>query len=252
MISYGITVKDEFEEIRRLIFVLTTEGVKDGDEIVVLWDDKGDPRIIEWLLSVRDKNKYIKVYEGTFNNDFAIWKNYLNELCSKDWIFNIDADELPHKTLISNIHEIISLNPKAELIFLPRINFVNKIGLSWINKWKWNISGNELYKDEIHLNLDDPEDLDFYNTLVCYKLIQSETKDDLGVLVRYKKPIINYPDAQGRLYKNSKYIWWQGRVHEKIIGYSNACILPGEANCLLFHDKDIKKQIKQNELYDTF
>ena len=30
-------------------------------------------------------------------------KNHLKKMCSGDYVFNIDADEIPHKQLIKNI-----------------------------------------------------------------------------------------------------------------------------------------------------
>lgn len=69
---------------------------------------------------------------------------------------------------------------------------------------------------------------------------------------------INYPDYQGRIFKNSPNIRWEGKVHEKIVGNSTHAPLPAydEFNvpvvsyCLL-HVKDIDRQRKQNLLYQN-
>ena len=44
---------------------------------------------------------------GEFDGHFANWKNKLTEMCSGDWIFQIDADEMPHMDLIEYLPEII-------------------------------------------------------------------------------------------------------------------------------------------------
>ena len=39
-------------------------------------------------------------FPGEFKNHFADWKNYLTLLCNGDYIFQIDADEIPNKLLL--------------------------------------------------------------------------------------------------------------------------------------------------------
>ena len=38
------------------------------------------------------------------NKNIDLYKNNLKEHCTKDWIFQIDADELPHEFLIANLY----------------------------------------------------------------------------------------------------------------------------------------------------
>lgn len=61
---------------------------------------------------------------------------------------------------------------------------------------------------------------------------------------------INYPDYQGRLYK--KGLLWEGKVHERIVGVKHYSLLPSdeELYCIQHH-KNIKKQEKQNNLYNN-
>lgn len=68
---------------------------------------------------------------------------------------------------------------------------------------------------------------------------------------------INYPDYQGRIYKNSPSIKWEGKVHEKLTGSQYHTLLPAfdlidnkpvPDYCLL-HVKDMQRQITQNEFY---
>ena len=60
---------------------------------------------------------------------------------------------------------------------------------------------------------------------------------------------INYPDYQGRLYR--KNLMWEGKVHERIVGTKFYSILPDDNDYCIIHHKDIKKQEKQNNYYNT-
>jgi hypothetical protein len=62
---------------------------------------------------------------------------------------------------------------------------------------------------------------------------------------------INFPDYQTRLYRRTSEIAWQGKVHERIIGYNTLSVLPQDEEYCLYHHKQIARQEKQNELYDT-
>lgn len=66
-----------------------------------------------------------------------------------------------------------------------------------------------------------------------------------------EKGRVNFPDYQTRIYKNSNHIEWSGKVHEIIIGAQTISHLPLEDPWCLIHDKDIKRQEIQNQLYDT-
>jgi glycosyltransferase involved in cell wall biosynthesis len=58
---------------------------------------------------------------------------------------------------------------------------------------------------------------------------------------------INWPDRQTRIMKNNTKIKWVGKVHERLEGYKVIADFPEEL-CLI-HPKDIKRQEKQNSLY---
>lgn len=62
---------------------------------------------------------------------------------------------------------------------------------------------------------------------------------------------VNFPDYQTRLYRRTSEIEWQGKVHERIIGYNTLSVLPQEEQFCLYHHKQIERQEKQNALYDT-
>ena len=60
---------------------------------------------------------------------------------------------------------------------------------------------------------------------------------------------VNFPDYQGRLYKNAPHIRWKNKVHEVISGHKDYAYLP-DYMCLL-HPKDIERQERQNAYYGT-
>jgi hypothetical protein len=62
---------------------------------------------------------------------------------------------------------------------------------------------------------------------------------------------VNWPDVQTRIYRRTSEIEWVGKVHERIKGYNTMTYLPFEENFALYHPKDIERQEKQNQLYDT-
>ena len=61
-------------------------------------------------------------------------------MCSGDWIFQIDADEMPHETLIELLPEIILSNPENEVIRVPRVNTVH--GLTEFHRKTFGICRN--------------------------------------------------------------------------------------------------------------
>ena len=54
-----------------------------------------------------------------------------------------------------------------------------------------------------------------------------------------------------RIYKNKPEIKWIKKVHEKLDGYKTFALLPDEEASALYHHKEITRQEKQNEYYET-
>ena len=135
-ISYAITVCNEFLEIQKLLSFLNTHK-REQDEVVVLYDEtNGDPIIKSNLL----KNPTIQFHSGKFDGHFANWKNQLTEYCSGDYIFQIDADEMPHQVLLGYLPEILGNNPDNEVYLVPRVNTVEGLTDEHIKKWGWNVA----------------------------------------------------------------------------------------------------------------
>ncbi len=138
-ISYAIPVHNEYEEIDGLIKHLL-KYKKEADEIVVQCD-KGNTT--ENVYKVLDKyHNKIKIIEFPLNRDFASFKNNLKNNCTGDWVFQIDADEIPEEYLISMLPTILKQNPNTEVFWVPRINTVDVLTKEHIQKWGWNVEPN--------------------------------------------------------------------------------------------------------------
>ena len=61
---------------------------------------------------------------------------------------------------------------------------------------------------------------------------------------------INFPDWQGRLFKNRPNIRWEKKVHEMITGYKTYSTLPTDKPFCILHPKTIDKQVEQNKFYN--
>lgn len=137
-ISYAITVCNEFVEIQNLVRFLL-ENKRPEDEIVILYDEKNGEEGVEEFLRAKSVNAEFSWHSGEFNNHFSDWKNKLTSFCSGDYIFQIDADEIPHDILIDRLPEILESNPNNEVYLVPRVNTVKGLTNEHIQKWRWNV-----------------------------------------------------------------------------------------------------------------
>ena len=138
-ISYAITVVDEIVEIQRLVTLLL-ETKRTEDEIVILFDSSRENIPVEEYLRAKSVNGEFSWHKGTFEGHFADWKNKLSSFCSGDYIFQIDADEYPHKSLLTSLPIILESNPNNEVYLVPRVNTVEGLTLEHQLKWKWNVN----------------------------------------------------------------------------------------------------------------
>ena len=138
-ISYAITVCNEFLEIQKLVtFLLQTKRKK--DEIVILYDQGNGDKGIEEYLRSKSVNGAFNWHSGTFKGHFSDWKNKLTSLCNGDYIFNIDADEMPTEDLINSLPYILEINPEVDIFLVPRINTVEGLTQEHVNQWRWNVN----------------------------------------------------------------------------------------------------------------
>jgi len=152
-ISYGITVCDEAEEIYNLLDYLYS-NIDDNDEIIILRDmDKTTDvvtKVINQQIGLYKPNQ-IKVVESSLNGDFATFKNNLIEHADSDYLFQIDADEMPNSFLIENIKPILKVNSTIDCFYIPRVNKVDGLTPEHILKWGWRLD------TEKRINFPDPQ-----------------------------------------------------------------------------------------------
>jgi hypothetical protein len=142
IISYAITVCSEEFELNRLLSFLI-EHKREQDEIVILYDSvNGSIKVEEYLRSRSVVNPKFRWHSYKFDKDFSKMKNHLTDLCDGDIIFNIDADEVPHKYLIEQLPYLTEYNPDADMFLVPRINKVSGITQEHINRWGWRVDEN--------------------------------------------------------------------------------------------------------------
>jgi glycosyltransferase involved in cell wall biosynthesis len=137
-ISYAITACNEAEELIRLLNQLSGVIRKGEDEIVVQLDTTATMK----MLYIIDEYPSVKKITFGLNNDFSSFKNNLKSYCTKDYIFQIDADEYLSEELLVSLPEILEMNPEVELYAVPRINTVKGLTSEHINKWGWYINEN--------------------------------------------------------------------------------------------------------------
>ena len=203
-ISYGITVHNELEELTKLLDFLNN-NIREEDEIVIQYDEGGvTPEVLEFLKIKKQIHGYT-VIGFPLNKDFASYKNNLKKHCTKDYIFQIDADEIPHEVMIGYLPQVLADNP-VDIIFVPRVNTVSGLSQEHIEKWRWNVN---------------------------------------------EKGWVNWPDYQTRIYRNTEDVTWMNKVHEKITGYDTFSNFPAEEHWALYHPKEINRQEKKNEFYET-
>ena len=141
IISYGITVHKEAEELRRLLDVLY-KNIDDNDEIIVCVDGEDDA--VRFELDVYSKKFYddsrvMKVYQRELKKDFASQKNSVIENSVGDYVFHIDADEYPNEILIKQLKEILTIN-NVDLVWIPRVNTIDGMKEEHIRRWGWKVT----------------------------------------------------------------------------------------------------------------
>ena len=152
MISLAITVCNEYQELETLLDYLQERALSPRYEIVVQIDQ--DNHTDEVLGIVLDRG--IKHWFYPLNKDFANYKNELAKHCSGEYIFQIDADEIPTAELLDMLPNILESNPEVDVYLVPRINTVSGLTEEHIQKWGWRVQNGRVnwpdYQSRIYRN----------------------------------------------------------------------------------------------------
>ena len=146
-ISYAITVCNEFIEIQRLLPFLL-EHKQPQDEIVIQMDLSvadlnsmpEDKKLVWAYIMKHNEQGHCRVIFNPLNGDFSAFKNHLTQQCTGDYIFQIDADEIPNENLIMVLPEVLEENPEVEVYLVPRVNTVEGLTEEHIQKWGWRLN----------------------------------------------------------------------------------------------------------------
>lgn len=139
-ISYAIPVCNEIDEIKRLTGFLL-EHKNEQDEIVILIDQHNfTPEIEDYVETFVKKYQDQNIFRAyhPLNKDFASFKNYLTSLCSGNYIYQVDADEMLSEYVVRVLPQVLAANP-IDLIYVPRINTVKGLTQEHIQKWGWRV-----------------------------------------------------------------------------------------------------------------
>ena len=137
-ISYAITVHNEIDELTTLLNFLQT-NIRKEDEIVIQYDETSVTDEVKEYVTLMDSMHENHIVVGfPLNKDFASFKNNLKSHCTKDFIFQVDADEIPHEFLVEYIGQVLDENP-VDIVFVPRVNTVEGLTDEHIKKWGWKV-----------------------------------------------------------------------------------------------------------------
>jgi hypothetical protein len=154
-ISYGVTVCNESEELNSLLNLLLL-NIDDNDEVIILRDSTNTNTDVTDIMYkytglFKDKGIIYSLVDKELNNDFATFKNNLIEQSTGDYLFQIDADEIPNQFLIENIKPVLKVNSTVDCFYIPRVNKVNGLTPHHVEKWGWRVD------DQERVNFPDPQ-----------------------------------------------------------------------------------------------
>jgi GT2 family glycosyltransferase len=130
----------------------------------------------------------------------------------------------------------------------------NRLNMYCKNEWIYQLDADEMIDENLMLNLPDilesNQNIDLF-FVPRINIVNGITEEHIQ---KWKWHVnengwINFPDFQGRIYRNKAGIEWSGKVHERIIGAKNYTSLPTEEVYCIKHIKEISRQERQNNLY---
>jgi len=197
-ISYAICVCNEHNELNSLLSFLSR--VADSEDEINILVDSG--KVTEEVRAVLKKfEKRIVVNERKFCGNFSKHRNYHITRCKGEYIFVLDADEIPQEALVKNIR-----NFDSDILYVPRMNIIPGHTEEWCKRMKFSVN-------------------------------------EVGW--------INWPDYQGRYFKNNGKILWSLGLHERLIGSDKVAQLQAIPQLALWHVKSVEKQDKQDAFYSN-
>ena len=132
MITYAICVCTEAQELDSLLNFLIK--VKEAEDDINVLLDTGNTN--EAVRRVLDKHgAHCEVHEKKFEGNFAEHRNHHIGLCKNEYIFVLDADEMPQENLLKNIRQF-----NGDILAIPRINICPGYTDAWLKMRNFKIS----------------------------------------------------------------------------------------------------------------
>ena len=186
-------------------------------------------KLIDFLLEYKDEEDEIVILDDYSDNEKT--SAYLDVVCS--------------------IHEIKFEQRHLLKDYAGQKNYLNRM---CGGKYIFNIDADELPNKKLIKNI--KTILEVNPTVDLYWVPRVNIVDGLTQEHIQKwgwqvndKGWVNFPDYQGRIWRNRPNIRWKNPVHEVLEGYKEHTFLPQEEDFCFYHHKEIEKQEKQNEFY---
>lgn len=134
-ITYTIQVCNESRELYSLLHFLS-KTIDPTDNVNVVVDHNRKTEKVG--LVIEHFKDFITVYERPFDNFYDNSMFHI-EKASGDFVFHIDADEMPREYLIKNVKDILTQSG-AEILCVPRINIDPGYTEEFLKKCKYNVN----------------------------------------------------------------------------------------------------------------
>ena len=187
--------------------------------------------LIQFLVKHKDEEDEIVILDDYSDNEKT--KEILETMCS--------------------IHEIKFEQRHLLNDYGEQKNYLNRM---CSGKYIFNLDADELPNKWLMKNI--KEILEANPTIDLYWVPRVNTVDGLTQehINKWRWQInekgwVNFPDYQGRIWRNRQNIRWEKPVHEVLTGYKEHTFLPQEEEFCFYHPKTIDRQEKQNEFYGS-
>lgn len=128
-ITYAVSVCDEAQELNSLLnFLIKVKEPE--DDINVLLDVGKTNDAVRRVLEHHEA--HVTLHERAFDGDFSEHRNHHVSLCTGDYIFALDADEMPQEILIQNIKQF-----QGDILAIPRMNICPGFTEAWLKEHKF-------------------------------------------------------------------------------------------------------------------
>ena len=182
--------------------------------------------------------------------------NYKTE--NSEIVVLLDTPKAPIQLL-----EWLELQANEDYITLIESEFDNDFA-QWKNflnsqckgEWIFQLDADEYLEPDLIVNLEDILDENIDKDLIVVPRINTVEGLTEAHIQKWgwnvnEKGWVNFPDYQTRILQNSPKINWVNKVHEVLTGHTTYVLFPAEELYCIIHHKSIRRQEKQNTLYEN-